>query len=177
MTDRIPIISFFPPPRNSYITIPHFGWCVLSKITGLIIMSGYSIHLVQNNSTIYILVHLPLLACPCSLSSLCSLASVPAWQCKFAGDNSGRTMPTSGVVAAAVAVTACYPAGVMAAWLPLLFPHLTQFCFVLPAHFHRPSFTDSLPLSQFLPFCILLLAPPPLPLASPSLPFSQSLQQ
>lgn len=35
-------------------------------------------------------------------------------------------MPTAGVVAAAVAVTACYPAGEMAAFVPL-------FLFVLPS--------------------------------------------
>lgn len=94
-------------------------------------MSRYSIHLDQNNSAIFIFVHLLLSTCLCFSSLLLldtpappPLECVPASLCKFAPDNSGRTVPTSGVVAAAVAETACYPAGVMAAWLPLLPPFL-----------------------------------------------------
>lgn len=36
LTDRVPIM-FSSPPRHSYITIPDFGWCLLSEITGLIV--------------------------------------------------------------------------------------------------------------------------------------------
>ena len=180
-------------------------------------MSRYSTHLDQNNSTIcifsvHILFPLHVPASPHSSHSLTDLPSsppppppppppqsVPARLCKFAPDNSGRSVPTAGVVAAAAAVTACYPAGVMAARLPLspsflpsflpLFPpsallslsffhpsfhtlELGGYSFASPllAHFRRPSFAVSVPLSQLyftaplplflLPSSLHILLPP-----------------
>lgn len=83
-------------------------------------------------------------------------------------------MPTSGVVAAAVAVTACYPAGVMAAWLPLL----PSFLFSSISHSFALSFPvtftghHSQILSHYLNFSLSVFycLPPPSPLASPPLP-------
>lgn len=73
-----------------------------------------------------------------------SHSSVPARLCKFAPDNSGRIVPASGVVAAAVAVTACYSAGVMTACL-ILFPSC------LPPFFpFLPSVSGLLPCLSFI---------------------------
>lgn len=119
---------------------------------------------------------------------------MPAWQCKSAQDNSGPTAPTAGVVAATVAGTACYPAGVMAARLPSFlssfFPIFSFFFFLVSPRlsssgislfishrqfffsvtYHRPSFT--LTLFQFLSLHFIslayLLPPYPLPPLSPS---------
>lgn len=113
---------------------------------------------------------------PCFFVSLwtdCSLARhcVPAWRRGSVQDNSGRIMPTAGVVAAATAVTACYPAGEMAPYVPLLiWPVLPSFLpsfpffpssasiqlifspsHVLTSHspFHQPSLTALVVLSAF----------------------------
>lgn len=112
---------------------------------------------------------LPLFLSP-SLDRLLPRQCVPAWRSGSVQDNSGRMMPTAGVVAAATALTACYPAGEMAACVPLLissalpsFPFFPpsasiQLIFspshVLTSHFpfHQPSLTASVALSAFSPF-------------------------
>jgi len=76
-----------------------------------------------------------------SFLSLCdwSHLSIPVSCYKFAPDNGGCSMPTSGVVAAAVAVTACYPAEIMTAWLLLLSSFLSSpAILVLPSSFYLP---------------------------------------
>lgn len=71
-------------------------------------MSGYSMQLVQNNSTLYILVHLPLLACPCFSSSL-SLFDQPLLPLRVCQPGSANVLE----------IIADVPCQLLELWLPL----------------------------------------------------------
>lgn len=91
-----------------------------------LVMSRYCVHSLPNNhsiSAVFMFLSLPTPPLPLFLllpaDRLLHRECVPAWRRGSVQDNSGQIMPTAGVVAAATAVTACYPAGEMAACVPL----------------------------------------------------------